>query len=351
MDKTTVRAWDPTAPSLLWAHQIRRENIHLVNQLDSTRADLAGAISTINDLKQQLNELREHAQTADTGHDACDRKLQDITGRTETRLESISSRIGSLEHECRRLNERLDGIERGCSEDELGKSIQRQVLDEVRVWFMREKEVLRGRVGCPQGGGSTGVKQASPELDLVPDSMRLDESAPFARNDSLRTLTETTWGSTSRSQQSSGQVDHDLERNRIPEPDSATLPQIRQAGRALGAYLSSVEDVRAQLPPRKREGEIVEAFVRGLDDAGTRGRVEGEMDRAGWSWDTLAKIVRKEIERQYRPAVDLKRAVKGDVEERVEVIQAPGESHMSRPRKKQRRFIPIVPADEDDLIV
>jgi chromosome segregation ATPase len=146
MDKTTVRAWDPTAPSLLWAHQIRRENIHLVNQL-------AGAISTINDLKQQLNELREHAQTADTSHDACDRKLQDITGSTETRLESISSRIGSLEHESRRLNDRLDGIERGCSEDELGKSIQRQVLDEVRVWFTREKEVLRGRVGCPQGRG------------------------------------------------------------------------------------------------------------------------------------------------------------------------------------------------------
>jgi hypothetical protein len=112
-----------------------------------------------------------------------------------------------------------------------------------------------------------------------------------------------------------------------------------------------VEDVRAQLPPRKREGEIVEAFVRGLDDAGTRGRVEGEMDRAGWSWDTLAKIVRNDIERQHRPAVGLKRAVKGDVEERVEVIQTPGEAHMSRPRKKQRRFIPIVPADEDDLIV
>jgi 3-phenylpropionate/cinnamic acid dioxygenase small subunit len=79
--------------------------------------------------------------------------------------------------------------------------------------------------------------------------------------------------------------------------------------------------------------------------------VEGEMDRAGWSWDTLAKIVRNDIERQHRPAVGLKRAVKGDVEERVEVIQTPGEAHMSRPRKKQRRFIPIVPADEDDLIV
>ncbi|KAF7177343.1 hypothetical protein CNMCM7691_005302 [Aspergillus felis] len=351
MDKTTVRAWDPTAPSLLWAHQIRRENIHLVNQLDSTRADLAGAISTINELKQQLNELRERAQTTDTSHDTCDRKLQDITGRIETRLEDISGRIGFLERESRRLEERLDGIERGCSEDELGKSIQKQVLDEVRVWFTREKEVLQGRAGCRQGGRSTGVKQASPDPDIVPDSMRLEESAPFARNGSLRTLTESTWGSASHSQQSPSQVDHGLERNRIPEPDSATLPHFRQAGRDLGAYLSSVEDVRAQLPPRKREGEIVEAFVRGLDDAGTRGRVEGEMDRAGWSWDTLAKIVRKEIERQHKPAVKLKRAVNGDVEERVEVIQAPGEALMSRPRKKQRRFIPIVPADEDDLIV
>lgn len=181
--------------------------------------------------------------------------------------------------------------------------------------------------------------------------MRLDESTPFARKDSLRTLTETTWGSSSNSQQSSSQVDLYLEKERITEPDSAMLRRIRQGGRDLGEYLSSVEGLRAQLPPRKREGEIVEGFVRGLDDAGTRGRVEGEMDRAGWSWDTLAKIVRTEIEKRHGQAMALKRAVKADVEQRVEAKQAPGEAHMSRPRKKQRRFIPIVPADEDDLIV
>jgi hypothetical protein len=180
--------------------------------------------------------------------------------------------------------------------------------------------------------------------------MRLDESAPFARKDSLRTLTETTWGSACHSQQSSNQIDLHLEKERIAEPDSATLPQIRQGGRDLGEYLSSVEEMRAQLPPRKREGEIVESFVRRLDDAGTRGRVEGEMDRVGWSWDTLAKIVRNEIEQQHKHAVELKRAANGGVEERVQAIQTPGEVHMSRPRKKQRRFIPIVPADEDDLI-
>ncbi|EAW21728.1 uncharacterized protein NFIA_068990 [Aspergillus fischeri NRRL 181] len=355
MDKTTVRSWDPSAPSLLWAHQIRRENIHLVNQLDSTRADLAGAILAITELKQQLNEVREQAQTANTNHDACDRRLKDITDRIETRLEGISSRIDAIERENGRLRESLDGIEPECREqtglDELGKSIQRQVLDEVRVWFTREKEVLQGRVGGPEGGDPTGVKQASPEPDVVPDSMRLDESAPFARKDSLRSLTETTWGSSNHSQQSPNQVDLQLEKERVAEHDSAMLPQIRQGGRDLEDYLSSVEDMRAQLSPRKREGEIVEAFVRGLYDAGTRGRVEGEMDRAGWSWDTLAKIVRNEIEKQHRHAVERKRAAKGDVEERVEAVHAPGEVHISRPRKKQRRFIPIVPADEDDLIV
>ncbi|KAF7117848.1 hypothetical protein CNMCM5793_007151 [Aspergillus hiratsukae] len=358
MDKTTVRAWDPTAPSLLWAHQIRRENIHLVNQLDNTRADLAGAISSINELKQQLNELRERTQNADantnTSHDTCDRKLKDILERLETRFEGISNRIEAVERENARLKERLDGVERGCSEqtalDELRELVQRQVLDEVRGWFTREKESLQGRVACPPGD-STEVKQVSPEPDVVPDSMRLDESTPFARKDSLRTLTETTWGSSSISQLSSSQVDHYLEKERIDEPDSAMLRQIKQGGRDLGEYLSSVEGLRAQLPPRKREGEIVEVFVRGLDHAGTRGIVEGEMDRAGWSWDTLAKIVRDEIERQHGQAVALKRAVKADVEERVEPKQDAGGVYMSRPRKKQRRFIPIVPADEDDLIV
>jgi chaperonin cofactor prefoldin len=155
MDKTTVRTWDPTAPSLLWAHQIRRENIHLVNQLDSTSADLAGAISSINELKQQLSELREQTQKADTdtSGDTCDRRLKDITQRLETRFEGISGRIEAVERENGRLKERLDGVERGCSEhtglDGLKELIRRQVLDEVQVWFTREKEGLQ----CPHGNG------------------------------------------------------------------------------------------------------------------------------------------------------------------------------------------------------
>lgn len=126
--------------------------------------------------------------------------------------------------------------------------------------------------------------------------MGLAESAPFAQKGSLRSLTETTWNSSRHSQQYSNRIDLHPEKERIAEPDSAMLPQIRQGGRDLEDYLSSVEEMRAQLSLRKREGEIVAAFVRGLYDAGTRGRVEGEMDRAGWSWDTLGKIVGKEIE-------------------------------------------------------
>jgi chaperonin cofactor prefoldin len=157
MDKTTIRSWDPSAPSLLWAHQIRRENIHLVNQLESTRADLAGAILSIAELKQQLNEVREQAQTANTNHDICAQRLKDITDRLETRLEGMSSRLDVIERENGHLRESLDSIERKCREQtglaELGKSIQRQVLNEVRAWFRREKEGLRGGVGGPEGGG------------------------------------------------------------------------------------------------------------------------------------------------------------------------------------------------------
>ncbi|PLB52665.1 hypothetical protein P170DRAFT_109624 [Aspergillus steynii IBT 23096] len=43
--------------SLLWAHQIRREHIHLVNQIDTLTTDLAVATDTMDDLQQKIETL------------------------------------------------------------------------------------------------------------------------------------------------------------------------------------------------------------------------------------------------------------------------------------------------------
>lgn len=178
--------------------------------------------------------------------------------------------------------------------------------------------------------------------------MRNVESAtdPLQKN-SLRSLTETTWGSSNQSQKSSNRS-FDCGAYTF-ELDANQHPQIKQEGRDLGEYLSHAEEVRAQLPPRKREGRIVERFVRGLDDPGTRCFLEGQMDRTGWSWDALATIVH-EIEKQRVQTLVLQQQVKLETGRDGGTVQAVADGTALKKGKRQRRFIPIVPVDEEDLV-
>lgn len=83
--------------------------------------------------------------------------------------------------------------------------------------------------------------------------------------------------------------------------------QIHQNGRTISDYLAFTSELRSQLPRRKQEGHIVEAFFDGIteDSDGTafKASLEDYLDKAGWVWSNLEVFCKPRALRNKRRAI------------------------------------------------
>ncbi|KAF5017370.1 hypothetical protein F66182_10704 [Fusarium sp. NRRL 66182] len=72
-----------------------------------------------------------------------------------------------------------------------------------------------------------------------------------------------------------------------PDPYDHIFQQMHQNGRTISDYFVFTSELRSQLPRRKQEGHIVEAFFDGItedsDGAAFKASLEDYLDKAGWS--------------------------------------------------------------------
>ncbi|RMJ22976.1 hypothetical protein PHISP_06143 [Aspergillus sp. HF37] len=325
------RPWDPTAPSLLWAHEIRRENIHLMDQLDNTKASLASTVSTTNALNQSVTELQAVVQELRTETRRLDERLQGLercgAGAAE-KIEALARRVEGLRDENAALRERVEngGVTRrreGVMREEILADARRMVRVEMEGFMA----VSRSNAQDP---------------DLVPDSMPVDAQVPDSRrNNSIQVSSGMTLGGLGSGP---GLTQPDI-------PDrTMLLPAMKQNGCSLAEYLSFAEEVRGRLPPRKREGMIAEAFLDGLEDLAVRGMLERQMDGAGWAWDVMSMSLRRFISRRQAGGSDVEGHVQnGQVNRNARTAKVSANGGMARQRKK-RPPIPIVPVDDEDVL-
>ncbi|OJJ75700.1 hypothetical protein ASPBRDRAFT_38004 [Aspergillus brasiliensis CBS 101740] len=206
MDNPTRQPWTNHTPhpsTFLWAHELRRENIQLVNQIDTIRADLAAANDTIASLNRSLETLDQRAREETT---KLENTLKDLEVRCDTNLRTGIERVDDLEAENRRLRNRLDVLEREChrcarEQHSMEEGIRARVLDEVREMLLE-----RGKLGV-RGAAVAACSAAGSDV-LVPDSMPVG-SVPGVgvgvgvgfdrRGEGLvsETLSDTTWGTPS----------------------------------------------------------------------------------------------------------------------------------------------------------
>ncbi|RAK86820.1 hypothetical protein BO79DRAFT_269765 [Aspergillus costaricaensis CBS 115574] len=327
----------PHPSTFLWAHELRRENIQLVNQLNSVRSDLAAAKDTIANLNYRLESLDLRAREENI---RLENSLKELEVRFDTNLRTGIERVEELENDNRQLRGRVDCLERRAREQErMEEGIRVRVLDEVREMLME-----RGGSGVKVGMGlgmerGDVVKACSAGSDvLVPDSIPMG-SVPGVdvggRSGLSSTLSDTTWGTPSLvGEEKTEEVGTELE------------GVMKQGGRSLADYLAAAEGMRCGLQAQRDEGEVVRAVVRGLDDSGIRALIEEEMNNAGWSWSDLRDAMLKVIEDRKPPIrvpVKESETLNGNV--KLESTNAP---EVQRKRPRTRRSIPIVPADEED---
>lgn len=137
MEMPPPRSWDPTAPSLLWAHEIRRENIHLADQLDNTKASIASAVTTTNALKQSVTELQKLVQQLRGENVRLDDRLRESESRASEKIESLVLRVERLQDENAVLRKMVDGFGR---ELVARGDTKQDALDEMRAVLRVEME-------------------------------------------------------------------------------------------------------------------------------------------------------------------------------------------------------------------
>ena len=175
----TTRPWDPTAPSLLWAHEIRRENIHLLNQLTTTQSDLSNTTHALSTLQQTVSALERtvqelRAQSDSHVHAEVEAKVEaeadarEALGRRVTELESgvdarfaeIGITIEGVRGDNKRLESVIDGVKGEWDEGlenaigmQLGV-IRRDMKDMIKaeVCMLVEEMVGREMEGVRCGG-------------------------------------------------------------------------------------------------------------------------------------------------------------------------------------------------------
>ena len=141
IEMSPPRSWDPRAPSLLWAHEIRRENIILTNQLDDMKVSLDSAVATTNALKQSMKELQELVQQLGRENQQLDNRLRESEERA-SKIESLALQIRGLQDENAALRERLDRFERELT---ARRGIKGEVLDEMRAMLRLEMDDFRSQ--------------------------------------------------------------------------------------------------------------------------------------------------------------------------------------------------------------
>ncbi|KAL3259946.1 hypothetical protein ABHI18_004967 [Aspergillus niger] len=323
----------PHPSTFLWAHELRRENIQLVNQIDGLRAELAAANDTIASLNRSLKNLELRAREENA---RLENSLKGLEARFDTNLQSGFERVEDLQAENRQLRSRIDGLEKGCQrsayeQKRMEDGIRVRLLDEVREMLLEwRKDGVKVVIGGDREAGDAGSDV------LVPDSMPVGSVPAGGLEIGLSsTLSDTTWGTPSLVDEGhTGAFGLDL------------YGVMKQGGRSLAEYMAAAEGIKLGLQTQRGEGEVVRAVVRGLDDGSIQTLIEEEMSRAGWTWNALRDAMLKVIQER-EPSVPepvmTSKTSNGNV--KLESTNAP---HVQRKRQRARRFIPIVPADEED---
>ncbi|KAL2008827.1 hypothetical protein VTN00DRAFT_7021 [Thermoascus crustaceus] len=387
--------------SLLWAHEIRRENIHLVDRIEGMGVTLAStaemaltlktSVAELATLVEQLaaenrelrNELKD-VQTLVNENRGLRNELRDIETRLGTRIECLDPRVGMLEDEHAEFKASLENAGSIFSalipeQNRAVEQTRREIMDEVKRLIMLEAEAPRSngrrvrdlaRAGtyvgylavlytlfiwwlslrrideCPWTCGPENMNNRDDPDFVVPDSVPLDESIP----PSAQPVSEHGVTNGENEQPSLELVDQDFSQEQQTLPTNHSLPDFEQNGRSLAEYFSSAEKVWTRMPRRGREKGVIVSFCEGLTDERVRDLLEKKMDEDGWTWDVLSEVCRgmateNEDDLKITEAEELQRKLEG-------MKRSSRDGKVAKPKKKRkRRCISLVPTDESDLMI
>lgn len=198
------------------------------------------------------------------------------------------------------------------------------------------------------------------EQDFVPDSMPVDKGISYLQRKRPRQESSSARSDSSTQADDSQADDSQDDESYETHSDKPCkrmyyyLPMDRaiameQQGRALYQYLLVGEDVHAQVPSDQKNGNVLVDFVSGIEDLEAKAVVEEQLDRVGWTWDAMKRVLWPIACEQEADRICEERMEQQTMRNRAESARNAGANVEHAKPKKKRRCIPIVPPDEEDM--
>lgn len=132
----------PIHTSLLWAHQIRRENVHLINRIDSLERTLSSTTETALAAKHGVANLEALAQSLTADNKELRDELKSISARLDLVIETSDSHTRIAKDDITRLKadvEALDPRIRVLEDEEAGLRAGLSTLEMTCAAFMQDQ--------------------------------------------------------------------------------------------------------------------------------------------------------------------------------------------------------------------
>ncbi|KAL2860637.1 hypothetical protein BJX68DRAFT_89702 [Aspergillus pseudodeflectus] len=361
---TTPYASHPS--SILWAHQLRRDIVVLTELIKELQNDHATTTKILTDLGETVDLLLARIRTLELQRDTD--KL--ILAQQDTKLEELAD---LHTEQLAKYKTMFDDIRATL---EKAESANKMLLGKVEI-LERSTCVLQENTASEQvaSAGTSRLGTASENAVSGPIRPGRIPARTAPENPSLtwiapkqlqRTETATTW-ETSLSditqplaRRRGSRFDLQLQLpNQALDIDSAMgnarteaqiLRSILQGGRSLIAYLEYANALRAEAP-QVSDARFIHAFLLGHDEVAECRRAEEMAKEVGFSWESLAGMIRSHLEPGQGQVVgrrEERRTGNPDGVGKISAANPP--AFVENNNMRGRRTIPIVRPDTAESI-
>ncbi|RJE26794.1 hypothetical protein PHISCL_00819 [Aspergillus sclerotialis] len=336
---------DKSAPSLLWAHEIRRENAHLVKELDKAKATLAAAVSATTTAQKSIIELQRAVLELKNENQRLNEKLDQVENGQHgvvNAMKMVRIYNKTMEVEVTINGKVLDFVEK-VARGEIEKYME-EMMNETSESGISDKNNIQGsdsvsEKSVDEASSQSGHQHSAQELSSTPSpSSWSQESTVILRS------------CQSEQKAQAVRVEKKMSQN---EKNKARSVRKTSPSRAINGKEAQVVSAKKQVSQNeKNKGKIVQKISLGKVISGQEAQAVSAEKQVPQNEKNKARSVRKTspsraINGKQAQAVSAEKQVSQNEKnkgKRVRNTKVTGE-----PKAKKRRFIPIVPPDEEDM--
>ncbi|CRG88340.1 hypothetical protein PISL3812_05370 [Talaromyces islandicus] len=280
--------------SLLWAYQLRKEHIHLVNRIEDVNSDLLSCSSKATEHQQNLSNLERLVKSLQAENYSLKNEVTVVRDRFTASLDQVNKQVAAATSSGQEAKEEsVAKLERDFEHMGLRVKELTQGMAELRMGMAGIEKKCECLAMKQMQFASWQAKTSPPKK---PDT--ISETDGHGKQAGAGSFTQMTYPANEAaiSTMTESMVPDSMRLHPAISPIDLILQQIKQDGRSLYEYFTFAAELRSELPRRKQEGHMVETFFDGLaNDKTVKMEMEEYLDALGWIWGNVEGFCRHDL--------------------------------------------------------